>query len=188
MDLVVDEEPFSIETISSRTQFLMNKTPERPIHTMVPAAAEKHTARQLGIHVRATQRWIKRYREDPESIFKKKKKPGRHRILGLRVPKRIKKRKLGSETNAYSTGEVVEDALYDFGVTCKHEYLAYQFIVDPFNKQMESIFDEAELQEIQSANVKPMPMMPTPLRDYIASFNKKTPNEIRDVIDTRQPW
>ncbi|KAG1159869.1 hypothetical protein G6F37_004500 [Rhizopus arrhizus] len=168
MDLVVDEEPFSIETISSRTQFLMNKTPERPIHTMVPAAAEKHTARQLGIHVRATQRWIKRYREDPESIFKKKKKPGRHRILG--------------------TGEVVEDALYDFGVTCKHEYLAYQFIVDPFNKQMESIFDEAELQEIQSANVKPMPMMPTPLRDYIASFNKKTPNEIRDVIDTRQPW
>jgi hypothetical protein len=43
MDLVVDEEPFSIKTISSRTQFLMNKTPERPIHTMVPAAAEKHS-------------------------------------------------------------------------------------------------------------------------------------------------
>ncbi|KAG0743972.1 hypothetical protein G6F60_003385 [Rhizopus arrhizus] len=120
MDLVVDEEPFSIETISSRTQFLMNKTPDRPIHTMVPAAAEKHSedvpmklfnkrryifysddekirffhlffskclnvsaaARQLSIHVRAAQQWVNRYREDPESIFKKKKKPGRHRILG----------------------------------------------------------------------------------------------------------
>ena len=87
-----------------------------------------------------------------------------------------------------TTGKVVEDALYDFGVTCKHEHLAHQFIVDPFNKQMESIFDEAELQEIRSANVKPMPMMPTPLRGYMASFNKKPPNEIRDVIDTRQPW
>ncbi|KAG1503159.1 hypothetical protein G6F52_012303 [Rhizopus delemar] len=38
-------------------------------------------ARQLGIHVRAAQRWVKRYYEDPESIFEKKKKSGRHRIL-----------------------------------------------------------------------------------------------------------
>jgi hypothetical protein len=105
----------------------------------------------------------------------------------LRVPKRIKKRKLGSETNAYSTGKVVEDALYDFGVTCKHEHLAHQFIVDPFNKQMESILDEAELQEIRSANVKPMPLTPTPLRITLRRLTKK-PNEIRDVIDTRQPW
>jgi transposase len=39
-------------------------------------------ARQLGIHIRAAQRWVKRYYEDPESIFEKKKKPGRRRILG----------------------------------------------------------------------------------------------------------
>lgn len=38
-------------------------------------------ARQLGIHIRAAQRWVKRYYEDPESIFEKKKKSGRHRIL-----------------------------------------------------------------------------------------------------------
>jgi hypothetical protein len=111
MDLVIDEELFAIETISSRTQFLMNKPPERPIHAMVPVAAERHNedvvmelfnkrrytfysddektrffhlffskclsaaaaARQLGIHVRAAQRWVKRYYEDPESIFEKKK-------------------------------------------------------------------------------------------------------------------
>ncbi|KAG0735968.1 hypothetical protein G6F32_008590 [Rhizopus arrhizus] len=86
MDFVVDDELFAIKTIGSRTQFLMNKPPKRPIHTgtMVPAAAESASAaaRQLGIHVRAAQRWVKRDREDPESIFEKKKKSGRHRILG----------------------------------------------------------------------------------------------------------
>ncbi|KAG1349283.1 hypothetical protein G6F62_003630 [Rhizopus arrhizus] len=39
-------------------------------------------ARQLDIHIRAAQRWVKRYYQDPESIFKKKKKSGRPRILG----------------------------------------------------------------------------------------------------------
>ncbi|KAI8393655.1 uncharacterized protein BYT42DRAFT_596418 [Radiomyces spectabilis] len=39
-------------------------------------------ARQLGIHIRAAQRWVKRYNEHPESIFEKKKKSGRRRILG----------------------------------------------------------------------------------------------------------
>lgn len=39
-------------------------------------------ARQLGIHFRAAQRWVKRYYEDPESIFEKKNKSGRRRILG----------------------------------------------------------------------------------------------------------
>ncbi|KAG1457735.1 hypothetical protein G6F46_008379 [Rhizopus delemar] len=120
MDLVVDEELFAIETISSRTQFLINKPPERHLHMMLPAAAERDSedaamelsnkrqytfysddektrffhlffskclsaaaaARQLGIHVRAAQRWVRRYRKDPESIFEKKKRSGRRRILG----------------------------------------------------------------------------------------------------------
>ncbi|KAG1536673.1 hypothetical protein G6F46_012876 [Rhizopus delemar] len=119
MDLVVDEELFAIETISSRTQFLKNKPPERPNPAIHPTANEmsnedvdmelcnkrRYTfysddektrffhlffsknlsasaaARQLGIHIRAAQRWVKRYYEDPESIFEKKKKSGRHRIL-----------------------------------------------------------------------------------------------------------
>ena len=43
MDFVVDDELFAIKTIGSRTQFLMNKPPKKPIHTgtMVPAAAER---------------------------------------------------------------------------------------------------------------------------------------------------
>lgn len=39
-------------------------------------------ARQLGIPVRAAQRWDKRYYEDPKSIFEKKKKSGRRHVLG----------------------------------------------------------------------------------------------------------
>lgn len=121
MDLVVDEELFAIETISCRTQFLMNKPPERPSNPVIhPVTSVRNNedvdmelcnkrrytlysdedktrffhlffskclnasaaARQLGIHIRAAQRWVKRYYEDPESIFEKKKKPGRRRILG----------------------------------------------------------------------------------------------------------
>ena len=39
-------------------------------------------AKQLCIHPRTAQRWVKRYFEDPESIFEIKKKTGRPRILG----------------------------------------------------------------------------------------------------------
>ncbi|RCH89437.1 hypothetical protein CU097_009794 [Rhizopus azygosporus] len=100
-DLAIDEELFPIETISSRTQFLLNKPPERPSNpVMLPVTDERNNedvdmklrnkrkclnasaaARQLGIYVRAAQRWVKRYYEDPESIFEKKKKSGRRRIL-----------------------------------------------------------------------------------------------------------
>ena len=120
MDVVVDEDLFAIETISSCTQFLMNRPPERPSNPIMhPVADEKNNdvdmelcnkrryavysdedktrffhvffskclnasaaARQLDIHVRAAQRWVKRYYEDPESIFEKKEKSGRRRTLG----------------------------------------------------------------------------------------------------------
>ncbi|CEG79001.1 hypothetical protein RMATCC62417_13524 [Rhizopus microsporus] len=121
MDLTVDEELFAIETISSRTQFLQNKPPERPPKPMLhPVGDERNrvdvymelcnkrrytfhsddektrffhlffskslstlaAAIQLGVHIRAAQRWVKRYYEDPESIFEKKKKSEQHPILG----------------------------------------------------------------------------------------------------------
>ncbi|KAG0737125.1 hypothetical protein G6F24_018073 [Rhizopus arrhizus] len=43
MDLVVDEELFAIETLSSRTQFLKNKPPERPNPAMHPTAVERNS-------------------------------------------------------------------------------------------------------------------------------------------------
>lgn len=121
MDIVVDEEVFAIETVTSHTQFLQNKPPERsPKSAMYPIADERNNgdidmglgdkcpytiysdnektrffylffnkclsaraaAKQLCIHPRTAQRWVKRYFEDPESIFEIKKKTGRPRILG----------------------------------------------------------------------------------------------------------
>ncbi|KAG1457808.1 hypothetical protein G6F56_006532 [Rhizopus delemar] len=117
MDLVVDEELFTIETIGCRTQFLVNKPLERPSNTVVDErnnedvdmelcnkrrytvySGEDKTrffhlffskclstsaaARPLGIHIRAAQRCAKRYYDNSESIFEKKKKSGRRRILG----------------------------------------------------------------------------------------------------------
>ncbi|KAG1052847.1 hypothetical protein G6F43_005032 [Rhizopus delemar] len=82
MHLSVDEELSAIETLSSRTQFLQNKPPERPPKPTHKCLSASAAARQLGIHVRSAQRWVKRYYEDPESIFEKKKKSGRRRILG----------------------------------------------------------------------------------------------------------
>ena len=44
MDFVVDEELFAIETISSRTQFLMNKPPERPSNPVIlPVTDERNS-------------------------------------------------------------------------------------------------------------------------------------------------
>ncbi|KAI7899554.1 uncharacterized protein BX663DRAFT_563725 [Cokeromyces recurvatus] len=79
---VINEELFAIETISSRTQFLMDKPSERPNPVMHPVMDKKNisaAARQLGIHIRAAQRWVKRYYEGPESIFEKKNKNSEER-------------------------------------------------------------------------------------------------------------
>jgi hypothetical protein len=47
MDLVVDEELFAIETISSRTQFLMNKPPERSSNPVMHTVAEEDVDMEL---------------------------------------------------------------------------------------------------------------------------------------------
>ncbi|KAG1283946.1 hypothetical protein G6F66_010795 [Rhizopus arrhizus] len=40
-----------------------------------------HCCKQLGIHVRTAQKWAKQYEKDPDSIFEKRRKTGRPRIL-----------------------------------------------------------------------------------------------------------
>ncbi|KAG0942018.1 hypothetical protein G6F32_008199 [Rhizopus arrhizus] len=90
VDLAVDEELFAIETISSHTQFFkINLQKDHlSLHCIqlemkgIICLSASAAAKQLGIHIRAAQRWVKRYYENPESIFEKKKKSGRRRILG----------------------------------------------------------------------------------------------------------
>ncbi|KAG1442606.1 hypothetical protein G6F56_010995 [Rhizopus delemar] len=104
MDLAVDEELFAIETIGSRTQFLMNKPPERLNPVMHPVTDKrKNEDIDMGLY---NKRYYTVYSDEdktrffrlffskclnasaaarqsgPESIFEKKKKSGRRRILG----------------------------------------------------------------------------------------------------------
>ena len=68
---------------SDAIQFILMKTRPDFFHLFFSKCLNASAAaRQSGIHIRAAQRWVKRYYEDPESIFEKKKKSGRHRILG----------------------------------------------------------------------------------------------------------
>lgn len=67
MDLVVDDKLFAIETISSRTQFLANKPPERPHNPVMRAVADDggnchcrcflQTAIAPGAHAPCWQPW-----------------------------------------------------------------------------------------------------------------------------------
>jgi hypothetical protein len=51
IDLVVDEELFAIETISSCTQFLMNKPPERPSNSAIrPVTDERNNDVDIGLY------------------------------------------------------------------------------------------------------------------------------------------
>ncbi|CAI2182259.1 4637_t:CDS:10, partial [Funneliformis geosporum] len=64
-----------------------------------------------------------------------------------------------------TTGTVVEDALYNFGLRCKYEHLAHSFILDPDdnNYLIESVFTESELHEIRHYQTKETPLMPLEL-------------------------
>ncbi|CAG8736377.1 10127_t:CDS:10, partial [Cetraspora pellucida] len=83
-----------------------------------------------------------------------------------------------------TTGTVVEDALYGFGLRCKYEHLAYSFILDPDDDTYlkENGFTESELREIRQFQVKETPLMPLDLIKYLNSFNLKTTSEIRKQI------
>ncbi|KAI9271905.1 hypothetical protein BDA99DRAFT_602624 [Phascolomyces articulosus] len=83
MDYIVDEEQFRLQTSSSHTQYLVQQPLESEKERgamqkcLSAAAAEK----RLGIHVRTVQKWAEQYERDPNSVFEKRRKTGRPRIL-----------------------------------------------------------------------------------------------------------
>ncbi|KAG0907558.1 hypothetical protein G6F33_010465 [Rhizopus arrhizus] len=96
-DYIVDEEQFRLETLSPHTQYLA-QLPSRERERNRGNAGGKRivrffkllfekrlsaatAAKQLGIHVRTAQKWAKQYEKDPDSIFEKRRKTGRPRIL-----------------------------------------------------------------------------------------------------------
>ncbi|KAI8376265.1 uncharacterized protein BYT42DRAFT_573997 [Radiomyces spectabilis] len=68
MDVVVDEKLFAIETISSRTQFLMNKPSERPNPVMHPVM-DKRNSEDIDIELCNKRRYTVYSDEDKTRFF-----------------------------------------------------------------------------------------------------------------------
>ncbi|CAG8828888.1 4250_t:CDS:10 [Gigaspora margarita] len=83
-----------------------------------------------------------------------------------------------------TTGTIVENALYNFGLRCKHEHLSHSFVLDPNDGTYlnENVFTESELHEIRHFQTKQMPLMPPKLLKYLNSFNLQTASEIRKQV------
>ncbi|RUO95943.1 hypothetical protein BC936DRAFT_142929 [Jimgerdemannia flammicorona] len=80
-----------------------------------------------------------------------------------------------------TTGTVVEDALFKFGVRCRHEHLAHSFVLDPEDSTYlkEKVFTENELNDFES---KELSKMPLDLLKYLNSFDVKTTSELRERV------
>ncbi|GET03382.1 C2H2-type zinc finger transcription factor [Rhizophagus clarus] len=83
-----------------------------------------------------------------------------------------------------STGTVVEDKLYDFGLKCTREHLSHSFILDPDDENYlnEGIFTKDELVEIRSFQAKSLPTIPKELLTYLNSFRPKTTADLRRLV------
>ncbi|CAJ0641965.1 12991_t:CDS:2 [Entrophospora sp. SA101] len=72
-----------------------------------------------------------------------------------------------------STGTVVENRLYKFGIECKYEHLAHSLIIDPNDENYinQNVFTREELEEIKEFQMKPTPKISSDLLEYIESYN-----------------
>ncbi|RUP43198.1 hypothetical protein BC936DRAFT_137490, partial [Jimgerdemannia flammicorona] len=83
-----------------------------------------------------------------------------------------------------TTGTIVEDALYDFGVKCMHEHLCHSFVVDPDDENYlnEGVFTQHELEEIRDFQKKVLPPVPRDLLLYLDSFRMGTTADLRRLV------
>ncbi|CAB4407224.1 unnamed protein product [Rhizophagus irregularis] len=83
-----------------------------------------------------------------------------------------------------STGTVVEDKLYDFGLRCAREHLSHSFILDPDDENYlnEGVFTKGELAEIRKFQAKPLPTMSKELATYLNTFRPGTTAELRQLV------
>jgi hypothetical protein len=98
--------------------------------------------------------------------------------------------KMKAEEKWYlSNGKCVEDELFAFGMQCKEEHPCHSFIVDvnDTNYQKYGVFNDDELQEIESFQEKKLPIMPIQLRDYLNKYNLTTTAALRQQIFTLVP-
>ncbi|CAG8628090.1 10850_t:CDS:2, partial [Diversispora eburnea] len=70
------------------------------------------------------------------------------------------------------------------------ESLAHSFIIDPDDESyiQNNVFTSEDLKEIRDTSSKDLPETPTDLLKYISFFRRKTTEELRIALDTRQDW
>jgi hypothetical protein len=85
------------------------------------------------------------------------------------------------------SGRAVEDVLYKFGKACGYEHLAHSFTIDPKDPEIAGLFNDDELEEINSTNKKEDPKIDADTLDYIKAFKgKNTIEEIREVMTSHE--
>ncbi|PKK63744.1 hypothetical protein RhiirC2_666905 [Rhizophagus irregularis] len=83
-----------------------------------------------------------------------------------------------------TSGKVVEDELYKFGMRCNYEHLCHSFIIDPEDRTFveENIFSPTELKEIYTYNQKSLPNLPQYLLEYLGSY------QLAPRVFRSEPW
>ncbi|ORE00777.1 hypothetical protein BCV72DRAFT_218518 [Rhizopus microsporus var. microsporus] len=82
------------------------------------------------------------------------------------------------------TGKCVEDALFEFGLTCNFEHLAHSFTIDPSDQTLlkQNVFTAKELAEIKKKALIPFPDLNVSLTEYLAAFNQKSTSGLRKAL------
>ncbi|CAG8597602.1 9468_t:CDS:10 [Ambispora gerdemannii] len=83
-----------------------------------------------------------------------------------------------------TSGKVVEDELYKFGMRCNYEHLCHSFIIDPEDRSFveENIFSPSELKEIYTYNQKSFPNLLQDLLEYLGSY------QLAPRVFRSEPW
>ncbi|RGB28441.1 hypothetical protein C1646_819106 [Rhizophagus diaphanus] len=89
-----------------------------------------------------------------------------------------------------TSGKVVEDELYKFGMRCNYEHLCHSFIIDPEDRSFveENIFSPSEFKEIYTYNQKSLPNLPQDLLEYLGSYQLSTISDLRARVFRSEPW
>ncbi|KAI9468534.1 hypothetical protein BDB00DRAFT_880319 [Zychaea mexicana] len=69
-----------------------------------------------------------------------------------------------------STGTVVEDVLFDYGLNCNYEDVAHSFIIDMTCKELMEKFTEKGIEEIGERSKHPLPDIPEKLMECVNGY------------------
>ncbi|RUO96787.1 hypothetical protein BC936DRAFT_141447 [Jimgerdemannia flammicorona] len=84
------------------------------------------------------------------------------------------------------SGRNVEDVIYNYGLTLKHEDVLHSFVLNTDDKRVRGVFSADEWLEILETNVenKEAPVVDSDLLHHIARYRKTNARDLRKVMNT----